>query len=164
MKTNDPKKLLRILIDPVLQKPGAGIINFADGFLSYHANAEDMPRIIGKGGLNIISLKQVIEIPGVRLTIIEPGHRVTPPPPTPLSRAWNPEGVKRLIEAALGWRGYDQRVHVYSEADHWKIVMMETAIETRFREGLTTWAQVAAFSTGGRIIFEQDTHAILQTI
>ncbi len=156
-----PKELLRILIDPVLCRPGGGVINFADGFLAYYANAEDMPRIIGKGGGNIIALKQVIEKPNIRLTIVEPQHRMSPPPPVPARPGWQPDHVKRAIEAALAWRGFDTRVHAYSEPDRWRFVFMERRMDTRFREGLETWAQVCALSTGGKIHFEQSTDALL---
>lgn len=155
-----PQETLRKVIDPILARPGAGTIELKSGFLAYHANAEDMPRIIGKGGMNVIALKKIMECPGLRLTIIEPGYQVPCRPPARIWQGWEPKHVKESIAAALRWNHREPGVHAYKEGERWKLVFMDTGIPRDLREGIVTWSCAIAMGTGGKIYFEESQHDI----
>lgn len=155
----DPKATLRTIIDPILARPGAGTIELLNGFLSYHANAEDMPRIIGKQGINITALKRIMQRPGLRLTIVEPGYQVPLRPPARFTESWNPDRVKAVIVAALSWHHRNPGVTFYKEGAHWKVVLMDTGMPRDLRGAIVQWASAVAMGTGGKLLFEESEQA-----
>lgn len=153
-------QILRTLVDPVLQTPGSGKIQFTShppgnaGFLSFMARPVDMPRLIGRQGANIRALRLIIETPGLRLAINQDGDRVPPPAPVPPLANWKPDAVVGIVGAMLAWRGMDPHVHPIADGDRWKLCLMERGTGRELYEAMELWAITCARSVGGNLYFE----------
>ncbi len=103
MTTTDQIKLLQALVEPALFRPGSLRINSThlgpnQTELQIQVHGEDMPKIIGKAGLNIMALKVLMREAGAANNqIIQ--IRVEEPAPVPehTGTPWTMERVKDAI-------------------------------------------------------------------
>lgn len=154
-----PSHIIRQLIQPVLTRPNdLKVVEepLAGGgtCITVTPHGADMPRLVGKGGVNVRALKAIAESLStdskrVVLILADPPHQFPGARPTPPTLKWNTEPVATAIKGVLEAIGRKSMVNVVGAGSEEVSFVVPLQLTGTLTEALGRWVSVMAHSLGG---------------
>lgn len=158
MTKDDLKKAVCAILEPVLTSRCAVGIDI-DGHLYavvVRPSAQDVPRLIGRGGDNFQAVRKILEHVGerhgvsIRYFVSDPPANRAPAAPTPPDANFDPEPIRSVAKTILQLAKYEAAVvAVQREGRH--IIAPAAALPYTFAQALDRWLNVCAKSQGGAV-------------
>lgn len=160
------EQLLRDLVDPILARPGSGVIAIRESaqtlFVSFTPEYCDYGRVIGKDGKNFTTLKTLLEgvQKTIRFTVLETAESPRKPETVTRNPSWTPDDIVRRIGRYLEALGECTDMQTFQERSNWRIVPAAKLEDPDTAEALRRWVSIMAVSTGGRALFDDERLAV----
>lgn len=163
------KTLLHLLVSPALSRPAFLRINDVGTpkmvVLQIQVAEEDIGRIVGKGGSNIIALKALMAGPANALSqpfgiTVGPGS----PGPSGAEHAWDISAVELAVNALLVFvSGEDASAVFVDGKPGQKLVLLSGKVPETVTTPLSRWLSVMAAPGKVHIVLDDSTHKATAT-
>lgn len=159
----NPSEVIRALVRPILSKPSSLEINAQIKgrvhFVNVRVNMADMGRMIGKGGINIQTLKILGESLKddngnvVRVTLLEAINGFGNARPVTPNPRWKPDDCLAAAETWLLAMGLPSEM-VSNEAHGSHCISLAEPLRRDYHDALNRWVGTIAMTQGGRCYLE----------
>lgn len=160
------KALLHLLIEPALSKPGWLRINDVGTsrmvVLQIQVAEEDIGRIVGKGGSNIIALKGLMAGPAnaLRQPLGITVGNASPGPVKTKGTAWSVGAIELAVNALLVFLEDTDATSVFVDGkENQKLVMLSGKIPETVTTPLSRWLSVMAAPGRTHIVLDDSTRS-----